>query len=105
MAKAKKKGKKLTNKKKSPLYFKIDKTASLWNQLRTAWIDFHKTKTESSAPATSQNVERFELLIENLLKQIDEELVDEKHKPKKLYQLTVDKNSIPEAYYPNEIQE
>jgi len=64
-----------------PFDFKIDKTPSLWNQLRLAWRDFHLAKKKENKP----EIKRFEILISNLLKEL---VPDEKHT--EIFQLTID---------------
>jgi len=44
--------------------YEIDKIASLWNQLRLAWIDFQSAKKDGS------ETKRLEILISNLLKEL-----------------------------------
>jgi len=44
--------------------YEIDKIASLWNQLRIAWIDFQSAKKDGS------ETKSFEMLISNILKEL-----------------------------------
>ena len=71
--------------------FKIDKTASIWNQLRLAWRDFHLAKKKEPKSETK----RFEILISNLLKELGINLNE--NQMAEIFQLTVDK--IPKSNY------
>ena len=69
--------------------YKIDKTASLWNQLRLAWYDYHYTKNQKTDG--EKNSQTYVLLIDNLLKELK---LDSKEE---FIKLTID--DIPELKY------
>ena len=76
-----------------PTDFTIDKTPSLWNQLRLAWRDFHIAKKDENA----SEIKRFEILISNLLKELK---IDYDEKQTDIFQLTI--NKIPKKLLPGD---
>ena len=63
--------------------YTIDKTPSLWNQLRLAWRDFHVAKKKEN----KSEIKRFEILISNLLKELN---IKYDEKQTEIFQLTID---------------
>lgn len=94
-SKKKKENEKKISKLSEPEDYKIDNTSSLWNQLRQAWYDYHNTKnklsSEDQGKVADSNLRRYEILIENLLKELGIESNPE------VFKVTVD--HVPEFTY------
>jgi hypothetical protein len=88
--------KKSSQSAKTESHIVIDKTASLWNQLRLAWADFHIAKNNKKPESETK---RFEILISNLLNELGIHNI-----PPDIFQLIIPLDKIPEIRKGDQIE-